>query len=152
MIYTVQKVKLIANQLRKFSDADSWIIVGQFANFKFWLNEVNSALRTLNEHNMRFDKMYESQKEFLESHSIEIPDNCPICQGICELGTGKRKANLPKRSAETKKDKTESRKELIDSTYFFLRRCYKLQLIDEKEFRNKCNEIGTSVDLNDLIK
>lgn len=150
MIYTVHKVKLIAEQLRKFSDADSWIVVGQFVNLEFWLDEVKSALSSLDQHNLRFDKMYDSQKEWIESHSISIPDNCPICQGICELGTGSRKPNLPKRSPETKSDKKESRKELINSTYYFLRRCYKLKLVDEVEFRNKCDEIGTSVDINDL--
>lgn len=150
MIYTVHKANLVAEQLRKFSDADSWIVVGQFPNLEFWLDEVNSALKTLDGHNKRFEIMYESQKEFIESHSIEIPDNCPICQGICELGSGKRKPNLPKRSTETKTEKKESRKELIDSTYYFLRRCYRLKLIDEIEFRNKCNKIGTSIDIIDL--
>lgn len=152
MIYTVHKSNLIAEQLRRFSDADSWIVVGQFSNLEFWLNEVKSALKTLDEHNKRFERMYESQKEFIESHSIEIPDNCPICQGICELGSGKRKPNLPKRSPETKSNKKEARKGLIDSTYYFLRRCYMLKLICESEFRNKCDEIGTSVDINDLIQ
>lgn len=152
MIYTVHKSNLIAEQLRRFSDADSWIIVGQFSNLEFWLNEVKSALKTLDEHNKRFERMYESQKEFIESHSIEIPDNCPICQGICELGSGKRKPNLLKRSPETKSNKKEARKALIDSTYYFLRRCYMLKLIGESEFRKKCDEIGTSVDINDLIQ
>jgi hypothetical protein len=150
MIYTVHKAYLLSEQMRRFSDADSWIVVGQFSNLEFWLDEVKSAIKTLDEHNMRFDKMYESQKKFIESHSVEIPDNCPICQGICELGSGKRKPNLPKRSPETKSDKKESRKELINSTYYFLRRCYRLQLIDRKEFGNRCDEIGTSVDINDL--
>ena len=94
--------------------------------------------------------MYESQKVFIESHSIEIPDNCPICKGICELGSGTRKPTLPKRSSGTKSDKKEARKELMNSTYFFLRICYKLKLIDEIELREKCEQIGTSVDLNDL--
>ena len=150
MIYTVQRVKLIAEQLRKFSDANSWIVVGQFVNLKFWLDEVKSALMALDQHNLRFDKMYESQKDWIESHSISIPDNCPICQGICELGTGSRKPNLPKRSPETKSDKKESRIELLNSTYYFLLRCYKLKLINENNLRLYCDEIGTSIDLTDL--
>lgn len=138
--------------MRKFSDADSWNVVGQFSNLDFWMSEVKSALHSLDQHNLRFDKMYESQKNWIESHNIEIPDNCPICQGICDLGTGTRKPTLPKRSSETKSDKKESRKELINSTPFFLRRCHKLKLINESEFRNKCDEIGTSIDINDLIE
>ena len=150
MIYTVHRVKLIAEQLRKFSDADSWIVVGQFVNLEFWLDEVKSALSALDQHNLRFDKMYESQRDWIESHSISIPDNCPICQGICELGSGSRKPNLPKRSSETKSDKKESRIELINSTYYYLRRCYKLKLLSVEELKKKCAEIGTSVDIDDL--
>lgn len=150
MIYTVQRVKLIAEQLRKFSDADSWIVVGQFVNLDFWLEEVKSALKALDQHNLRFDKMYESQKDWIESHSISIPDNCPICHGICELGTGSRKPNFPKRSSETKSDKKESRIELLNSTYYFLLRCYKLKLINENNLRLYCDEIGTSIDLSEL--
>ena len=94
--------------------------------------------------------MYESQKEWIESHSISIPDNCPIYQGICELGSGSRKPNLPKRSSETKSDKKESRTELINSTYYYLRRCYKLKLLSVEELKKRCAEIGTSVDIDDL--
>jgi len=150
LIYTVHRVKLIAEQLRKFSDADSWVVVGQFVNLEYWLDEVKSALNALDDHNLRFDKMYESQRKWIESHNIEIPDNCTICQGLCELGNGKKRATLPKKSPETKADKKESRKELINSAYYFLRRCYKLKLINKKEFKLNYDEIGTSVDLNDI--
>lgn len=150
MIYTVHKVNLVAEQLRKFSDSNSWMVVGQFVNLEFWIEEVKSALKALDEHNSRFDKMYDAQKEWIESHGIQVPDNCPICQGVCELGDGVKTPNLPKRSAETKSDKKESRKNLLDSTYYFLLRCYKIKLIDEDEFRHKCEYVGTSIDINDL--
>lgn len=150
MIYTVQRVNLIADQLRKFAEADSWIVVGQFVNLEFWLDEVKTALNAMDEHNLRFDKMYDSQKKWIESHNIHIPDNCGICQGICELGTGTRKPFLPRRSSESKLEKTESRKELIDSSYYFLLRCYQLKLLNEEELRLRCKELDTSVDLKDL--
>jgi len=127
LIYTVKKVKLIAEQLRKFSTADSWVVVGQFVNLKFWLDEVKSAIKALDQHNLRFDKMYESRKKWIELHGIEIPDHCPICLGICELGSGTRKPHLPKKSPETKSDKKESKIELINSSYHFLLRCYNVK-------------------------
>jgi len=150
MIYTIHKAQLIGEQLRKFSDADSWIVVGQFVNLEFWLEEVQSAMKALDEHNLRFDKIYDSQKKYIESHSIQIPDHCPICLGICELGSGSRKPNLPKKSSETKTDKKESRKKLLDAVYYFLLRCYKLKLLTEDELRKKCDLVGTSIDLDDL--
>lgn len=150
MIYTVNRANLISEQLRKFADSSSWWVVGQFSNLDFWIDEVKSALKALNEHNTRFDKMYNAQKEWIETHNIELPHHCPICQGICELGTGTIKPSLPKRSSETKQDKNESRRELLDATYYFLIRCYKMKLIGEAELKEKCREVGTSVDLADL--
>jgi len=150
MIYTVQRAKLVAEQLRKFSDSNSWMVVGQFANLDFWINEVKSALKAVDQHNSRFDKMFNAQKEWIDSHGIQVPDNCPICQGICELGNGSKSPDLPKKSAEAKSDKKESRIELIDSTYYFLLRCFHLKLFSEDEFRLRCKEIGTSIDLEDL--
>ena len=34
--------------------------------------------------------------------------------------------------------------------YSFLRRSYKLGLLDETDFRKYCDKIGTSVDLDDI--
>jgi len=150
MIYTVQRAKLVAEQVRKFSDSNSWVVVGQFTNLDFWMEEVKIALKAIDQHNSRFDKMYDGQKEWIESHGIQVPDNCPICQGICELGDGSKKPNLPKRSSETKSDKKESRKELINSAYYFLLGCYNLKLINQEEFRSICEDLGTSIDINDL--
>lgn len=151
MIYTVKRANLVSEQLRKLKDSNAWIVAGQFVNLKFWLDEVKSSLKALDEHNTRFDKMYDAQKEWIESHGIHVPNNCPICRGICELGSGSKKPDLPKKSSQTKLDKKESRKQLLDSAYYFLLRCYKLKLIDEIEFRKKCDDVGTSIDLNDLI-
>lgn len=152
MIYTVQRAKLIAEQLRKFSDSNSWMVVGQFVNLEFWIEEVKTVLKAIDQHNSRFDKMYDAQKEWIDSHTIQVPDNCPICQGVCELGSGSIKPNLPKKSSETKSDKKESRKELLNSTYYFLLRCYKLKLMSKEEFQNKCEDLGKSVDINDIEK
>jgi len=150
MIYTVKRANLVAEQLRKFSDSNSWMVVGQFVNIEFWIEEVKNALQAIDDHNSRFDKMYEAQKEWIESHGTQVPDNCPICQGICELGNGVKKPNLPKKSPETKSDKKESRIELLNSAYYLLLRCYKLKLISEADLRTMCVEIGTRIDLNDL--
>jgi hypothetical protein len=150
LIYTVKRINLIAEQLNKFSDADSWIVAGQFSNLEFWLNEVKSALNGVDEHELRFKKIVEAQKEYTKSKNIHIPDNCGICGGICELGTGVRKPGLPIRRKQTKTEKKESRIELVDATYFFLLRCYKLDLLSKDELKSRCDEIGTSVDLSDL--
>lgn len=49
MIYTIQRAKLIAEQLRKFSNSNSSMVVGQFTNLNFWMAEVKSTLKAIDQ-------------------------------------------------------------------------------------------------------
>ena len=149
MIYTVEKARLISEQFRKFTDSYAFMVAGQFANLDFWVEETKSALKAIDEHQLRFDRMYNTQKIWIEEKQVTIPDYCPLCDGICELGIQHyKKPELPKRKA--KSEKTESRKELVNSAYYFLLRCYKIGLLDQETFNEYCEQIGTSIDPNDL--
>lgn len=152
MIYTVKKANLLSEQFRKFTDSDSWIVVGQYGNLDFWFSELASAKRALDEHNQRFDTMFLAQKNWIEKHDIRIDNHCGACGGICEFGERSRKVSLPKKSKNTSADKKEAKRELLDSAYFFLLRCYNIGLINELVLRQKCTEIGTSIDLSDISK
>ncbi len=149
MIYTIERANLITKQLRKFTDSYAFMVAGQFANVNFWIDEVVSATMALDEHKVRFDKMYEAQKDWIEEKQVRVPDYCHICNGICELSHERYvKPELPKNRAST--EKKESRKELIDSAYYFLVRCHNVGLINEKEMKGYCEKIGTSIDPYDL--
>ena len=54
----------------------------------------------------------------------------------------------PKRVSSSERDKATRR--LKDAAYHFVRRCYRMSLLDEDEFRSACERVGTSVDLSDL--
>ena len=149
MIYTIEKADLISQQLRRFTDNYAFMVARQFANIDFWMNEVLSALKAIDEHNLRFEKMCEAQTEWVEEKNVRIRDYCAICDGICELSTQHfKKPELPKNRATN--EKKAARKELIDSAYYFLIRCFKIGLLNEIELKDYCNQIGTSVDLDDL--
>lgn len=149
MIYTVERANLISKQLRKFTDSYAFMVAGQFANVDFWMNEVISATVALDEHKVRFNKMYDAQKDWIEVKKVRVPDYCYICNGICELSHERYiKPELPKNKASV--EKKESRKELIDSAYYFLVRCYNIGLINKEEIKRFCDKIGTSIDPYDL--
>lgn len=149
MIYTVEKAKLITQQLKKFKDSYAFMVAGQYANIDFWINEVESSIKAIDEHNDRFEKMYKAQEKWVEEKNVKIPDYCMICNGICELSDKHyKKPDLPKQRATN--EKNDSKKELLNVTYYFLVRCFKLELLNEKLFREFCNRIGTSIDQNDL--
>lgn len=149
MIYTVERANLITKQLKKFTDSYAFMVAGQFANVDFWIGEVVSAALALDEHKARFDKMYEAQHNWIEEKQVRVPNYCHICNGICELSHARYvKPAIPKNLASA--EKKESRKELIDSAYYFLVRCHNIGLINEEELKRYCSRIGTSIDPNDL--
>ncbi len=151
MIYTIERAKLITEQLRKFVDSYAYMVAGQFANIDFWIDETLNSISAIDQHNVRFEKMCEAQKEWIEEKNVRVPDYCYICNGICELSEQHyKKPELPKQRA--KNEKKEARKELVNSAYYFLVRCFKIGLLNEEELKGYCNQIGTSVDLDDLKK
>lgn len=149
MIYTIEKANLLSKQLRQFTDSYAYMVVGQFANIDFWIQETVIALKALDEHQSRFKKMYEAQHNWIEEKNVTVPNFCPICNRFCELDIHKyKKPELPKERAV--KEKKESRKELVDAIYFYLIRCYKIELLSKIELENYCAKIGTGIDPYDL--
>ncbi len=146
MIYTIEKATLITEQLRRLTSGYAHHVAGQFANLDFWLNEVQEAIKTLDQHRSRFDKMRELQKAWVEDHGTVVHDHCPICRGICEFSDGR--PSPPQN--RYKNEIIETRRELIDSAYYFLVRCYRLGLLNDQTIKQKCDSIGTSIDPNDL--
>ena len=145
MIYTVEKAILISRQLRKFTDSYAHMVAGQYANIDFWMDEVISALKAIDEHNSRFEKMRDAQEDWIEEKNTRIPNYCHICEGVCEFDDKhNRKPELPKQRANN--EKKRARKELVDSAYYFLTRCYRMGIISSKELKIKCDAIGTSID------
>ena len=92
--------------------------------------------------------MRDGQKNWVEAHGTVVHDYCPFCGGKCEFSNGIPSPPTRMPSQELQ----ESRKELVDSAYYFLLRCYRIKLLDEKMLDQKCNNIGTSVDPTDLGK
>lgn len=148
MIYTIEKANLISEQLRRFTSGYAHHIAGQFANIDFWFDEVKASIKTIDEYNDRFNKIREEQKKWVEAHGTVVFEFCPYCGGKCEFANGKPSPPVRISSNELK----EARKELIDSAYFFLIRCYRIGLLDENLLEIKCKEIGTSVESSDLEK
>jgi len=148
MIYTIEKANMIAEQLRRFTSGYGHHVVGQFANVDFWLNEVKEAQRVIDQYNARFNNMRDTQKEWVENHGTIVYDYCSYCGGKCELSDG---APAPPRRTSSS-DTDEARRQLVDTAYYFLTRCYRMELLNEEALKQKCDFIGTSIDPNDLKK
>ncbi len=147
-MYTIEKAELISEQLRRFTSGYAHHVVGQYTNIDFWLHEVQESIKTIDEYNKRFNNMRDGQKNWVASHGTKIYDYCPFCGGRCELSDGHPPPPVRYLDSELK----SARKELVDTTYFFLLRCYRMGLLNKNTLETKCNEIGASIDLSDLEK
>jgi len=150
MMYTIEKADLISEQLRRFTSGFAHHIAGQFANIDFWLHEVQESIKTIDEYNKRFNNMRDEQKKWIDSHGTVVHDYCPICGGKCEFDNDDQRPSPPVRMSNN--EIKEARKKLVDSTYFFLLRCYRMRLLSINTLETKCNEIGTNIDPSDLEK
>ncbi len=146
-MYTIEKASLISDQLKRFTTAYAHHVVGQFANIDFWLQEVQASLKTIDEYNERFDKIRDRQQEWVDFHGTVVQEYCRICRGKCEFGNDGPPAPPSRMSSN---ELRACRRELIDSVYYFLIRCYRMELLEEQELRIKCKELGTSIELSDL--
>lgn len=146
MVYSIEKAILISEQLRKFKDCFAHQLAGHYANCGFWIKEVKESLLAIDEYNQRFKAMRETQSEWIKNHGKPIHDYCPVCNGRCEFSNGI--PSLPER-VESSLLK-ETRKNVVNSAYYFLVRCYNAQLMDLMVLEKYCSEIGTSIDPGDL--
>lgn len=127
MIYTIEKAKLISEQLRRFTTGYAHHVVGQFANVDFWLHEVQEAIKTIDAYNKRFNNMRDEQKRWVDSHGTVVYDYCPFCGGKFEFADGYPSPPVRTSNSEIMK----VRKELVDTTYFFLLRYYRMRLLNK---------------------
>ena len=148
MIYTIEKANLISEQLKRFTNGYAHHVTGQFANIDFWLHEVQEAIKTIDEYNKRFNNMRDEQKKWVDSHGTAVYDYCPICRGKCEFADGHPSPPVREPFSEL----STTRKNLVDSTYLLLLRCYRMGLLNKNTLETKCKEIGTSIDPSDLEK
>jgi len=63
----LRKLVWYLSSLKKFTTGYVHHLVGHFSNVDFWLAEVVAALKTIDEHNSRFQLLYDAQKNGLKT-------------------------------------------------------------------------------------
>ncbi len=81
-------------------------------------------------------------------HDTKVGTYCQVCQSNCELEEKFRKPSSPRRiPAGALQD---AARRLRNAVYYFLIRCYSLELLSEAELRAACERVDTGVDPVDL--
>lgn len=148
MSYMIEHANAVAEQLEKFTTGYAHHVIGQHANLEFWVDEARHALATLDGYATRFDKMASAQQSWVEAHDTRVGTYCSLCGGACELGPKMEKPRAPRRYRSS--EIAAATRRVRDAAYYFLLRCYRMNLLDEEALRTLCEEVGTSVDLADL--
>ena len=146
MAYSIDRARLVADQLERFAHSHAHQLAGQVANLGFWLDEVAAALRTMDEYPQRFRRLRESQASWVKRHGTVVSEYCPHCGGACEFGP-----HAPPPPTRIPSEQLgEARDRIRQSCYRFLLRSYRLGLLEEPAVREACERVGVGVEAEDL--
>ena len=150
MAYIIERADSVASMLNKFTHSHAYQVAGQYANIEFWISETRQALASLSEYDNRFDRMVLAQREWIKSHDVVAGSYCLMCEGQCKFGSGPQPPGKPKQIPL--RDRNEASQNLKDAFYFFIVRCFRMHLVDERSLRKMCCLVGTSIEPRDLIR
>ena len=150
MAFIIDRADEVASMLKKFTNAHAYQVAGQYANIEFWISETLHALESLADYDNRFNRLFEAQRDWVESHSVVVGSYCRMCGGQCELGPGLEPPRGPRQIPS--KGRNDAAQRLKDAFYFFIVRCFRMNLIDEPSLRDLCSRVGTSVEARDLVR
>ena len=150
MAYIINQANAVAAMLEKFTTAHAYQVVGQFANLEFWMGETLHALDALADYTERFERLSVAQREWIGTHNVVVGSYCPACNGQCEFEPDLKPPRAPTKIPS--EGRNEAIRRLRDAMYFFLVRCFRMNLIDENALRDVCARVGKSVEARDLIR
>ena len=150
MAYIIDQADDVASMLEKFTTAHAYQVAGQFANLEFWMGETLHALEALSNYDDRFARMSTAQEMWIGNHNVVVGSYCPMCKGQCEFEPDLKPPRAP--TMIPSKARGDAVRRLRDAMYFFLVRCFRMNLIDENALRDVCERVGTSVAALDLVR
>ena len=150
MAFINDRADAVASMLEKFTTAHAYQVAGQYANIDFWIAETLHALDALADYENRFDRLSAAQRKWVDAHDVVVGSYCPMCGGQCEFDPDLRPPRPPTKIPS--KGRNDSSRRLKDAFYFFILRCYRMNLVDESTLRDTCTRVGTSVEARDLVR
>jgi hypothetical protein len=139
--YSTDITTLLTGQLAKFTTLNRHQLVGHVANLEFWVAEVRHCLDVIDGYAARFKRLKSAVVRHLSEHSTtEFDLDEPV-----EINWP---AEPPHRVPGS--DLKEARRDLCESAYRFLVRCFNEGLIEEATLRKACDGLGVGVEARDL--
>jgi hypothetical protein len=150
MAFIIDRADAVASMLEKFTTSHAYQVAGQYGNIEFWITETLHCLDALNDYDNRFERLAATQREWVDAHKVVVGSYCPMCGGQCEFDPDLRPPQPPTRIPS--RGRSDAVRRLKDAYYFFILRCFRMNLIDERSLRDTCSRVGTSVEAHDLVR
>ena len=150
MAFINDRADVVASMLEKFTTAHAYQVAGQYANIEFWISETLHSLGALADYENRFDKLAAAQRDWVDAHSVVVGSYCPACGGQCEFDPDLKAPRAPTKIPSKGRD--DAARRLKDAFYFFILRCYRMNLVDEQTLREMCSRVGMSIEARDLVR
>ena len=150
MAFINDRADAVASMLEKFTTAHAYQVAGQYANVEFWISETLHALNALADYENRFDRLTAAQSDWVGTHNVVVGSYCPACDGQCEFEPDLKPPRAPTKIPSKGRD--EATRRLKDAFYFFIIRCFRMNLVEEQTLRDMCSRVGTSIEARDLVQ
>ena len=120
-------------------------VAGYAANLDFWVEEVEHALRLVREYPSRFSRTKQAVKTVTQQLYDGANPSRSLHQNYCEVCRGPeshKEAVVKVTRTLTNDDVWELTEQVKNSAAAFLRRCRKLELVDDAKYRELGNRLG----------
>ena len=144
MIYCLEKAALVEKRIKSFSTMHAYQVAGQYENIEFWLEEVRSSFRAIDEYSSRFKKMNSAEQKWCQLNDVR--SYCSYCQGPCDFGA--RYPSSPKQTSA--QELQESRAALDEAIYSLLIRFFREGLASFDDVKRYGMQVGTGIDPSDF--
>jgi hypothetical protein len=142
MSFSENLATLVADQLERFVTLNRHQLAGHMGNLDFWIAQTRHALEVIDGYQERFRRLKSAQTAYVAEH--QTMTTSPVDPDI------KGPPDPPRRVPDAAL--REARRSVTEATYRFLIRCFHDGLIQAKQIRSICEELGIGIDPADLRK
>ena len=148
MSYSIEKAKLVRDQIERLATQNPYQLAGQAANFDFWAAEAVQALQAIAEYNKRFKRMRDAQGAWIDAHGSVAYEHCGMCDGACELADG----TPPQPTRVSSGLLNDAAMALRKALRRYALRLFRMHLLGEGEVRALNEKADLHVEPEDLVR
>jgi hypothetical protein len=149
MAYSLEIADAVSRTIGKFVTLNNHQLAGHLANLEFWTRQIENALDAVDGYAKRQRTLEQAQKQYIKTHEtrqFSIDENEARRKYENEFGPIRAVPDRSRIDAETLATK---RRNIVDSFYRFILRCFKERLLTKEEARQALDKLGIGMEPGD---